>query len=60
MKPTFIKIVSPEIAEQLASLGFQYIKEASLFVFPYSDELLAVLRQQYANSQYVCESKLRF
>ena len=60
MKPTFIKIVSPELAEQLAALDFQYIKEASLFVFPYSDELIAVLRQQYAQEQYVCESKLRF
>lgn len=57
----FIKVVGPEIAEQLASLGFQYItKEQNAFVFAYSDELIAVLQQQYSHSQFACESKLRF
>lgn len=55
-----IKIVNPEVAEQLAFLGFQYIKEQNTFAFPYSDELIAVLQQQYPNTQFVRESKLRF
>lgn len=60
MKNTFIKVVSPEVAEQLATLGFQYIKEQNTFVFPYSDELIVVLQRQYSHSQFACESKLRF
>ena len=60
MKNYFIKVVSPEVAEQLALLGFQYMKERNAFVFAYSDELIAVLQQQYAHSQFACESKLRF
>lgn len=61
MKNTFIKVVCPELAEQLAFQGFQYItKEQNAFVFAYSDELIAVLQQQYSHSQFVCESKLRF
>jgi hypothetical protein len=60
MKHTFIKVVSPEVAEQLVLLGFQYIKEQNAFVFPYSDELIAVMQQQYSRSQFACESKLRF
>ena len=61
MDYTLIKVVSPEVAEQLAKLGFQYIaKEQNAFVFAYSDELIAVLQQQYSHSQFVCESKLRF
>ena len=60
MKNIFIKVVCPELAEQLALQGFQYIaKEQNAFVFAYSDELIAVL-QQYSHSQFVCESKLRF
>ena len=60
MKNIFIKIVSPEVAEQLALLGFQYMKEQNAFVFEYSDELIAVLQQQYSHSQFACEGKLRF
>lgn len=56
----FIKIVSPEVAKQLALLGFQYIKEQSVFVFPYSDDIMTALRRQYSDSQFVTESKLRF
>lgn len=56
----FIKVVSPEVAKGLALLGFQYIKEQNVFVFPYSDELIAVLRLQFANAQFVTENKLRF
>lgn len=60
MKHTFIKVVNPEIAEKLVSLGFQYIKEQNTFAFPYSDELVAVIRREYSQSQFACESKLRF
>ena len=61
MKNSFIKVVCPELAEQLAFQGFQYItKEHNAFVFAYSDELIAVLQQQYSQSQCACESKLRF
>ena len=56
----FIKVVSPEVAKGLALLGFQYIKEQNVFVFPYSDEIIAVLQRQYANAQFVAENKLRF
>lgn len=56
----FIKVVNPEIAEQLVLQGFQYIKEQNTFAFQYSDELIDVLQQQYAKSQFACETKLRF
>lgn len=60
MKPQFIKVVDPVLAEKLAELGFQYIKEQHAFVFDCSDELMAVIQKQYSRSQFVCESKLRF
>lgn len=60
MKNNFIKIVSPEVANRLVALGFQYIKEQNVFAFPYSDEIMIVLQQQYSNPQFVTESKLRF
>lgn len=60
-KTTFIKVVSPEVAEQLALSGFQYIaKEQNVFVFLYSDEVIALLKKQCSHSQFVCENKLRF
>lgn len=60
MKNNFIKIVSPEVANHLVSLGFQYIKEQNVFAFPYSDEIMAALQQKYSKPQFVTESKLRF
>ena len=60
MNAQFIKVVDPKIAEQLVSLGFQYIKEQNAFVFLHSDELIAVLQKQYSQSKFACESKLRF
>lgn len=55
-----IKIVSPELANQLVSLGFQYIKEGSVFAFIQTDELMSVLQQTYSNGAFICENKLRF
>ena len=56
----FIKVVNPELANQMAALGFQYIKEQNVFTFHYSEELMRILQKQYSNSQFVIESKLRF
>ena len=55
-----IKVVSPELANQLVSLGFQYIKEGSVFAFIETDELMSVLQQAYSNGAFICENKLRF
>lgn len=55
-----IKVVSPELANQLASLGFQYIKEGEYFAFIQTDELMSVLQQTYSNGSFICENKLRF
>lgn len=55
-----IKVVSPEVAEQLAKLGFQYIREGNVFAFFETDELMSVLRQTYSNGSFICENKLRF
>lgn len=60
MNSGFIKVVSPDIAKELASLGFQYIKEQNVFVFPCSEELMEVILRQYDLSQFVNENKLRF
>lgn len=60
MNSGFIKVVSPDIAKELVDLGFQYIKEHDVFVFPCSDELMSVIFGQYDASQFVCENKLRF
>lgn len=60
MNNNFIKVVDPDMAKQLADLGFQYIKEQNVFVFPYSDEIMLILQQQYSVAQFVKESKLRF
>ena len=60
MKNNFIKVVNPDVANNLVALGFQYIKEQNVFVFPYSDEIMVVLQRQYSSSQFVTEDKLRF
>ena len=60
MKNNFIKVVNPDVASNLVALGFQYIKEQNVFVFPYSDEIMVVLQRQYSTPQFVTENKLRF
>lgn len=60
MKNNFIKVVNPDVANNLVALGFQYIKEQNVFVFPYSDEIMVVLQRQYLSPQFVTENKLRF
>lgn len=60
MKNNFIKVVNPDVANNLVALGFQYIKEQNVFVFPYSDEIMVVLQRQYSRPQFVTENKLRF
>ena len=60
MKNNFIKVVNPDVANNLVALGFQYIKEQNVFVFPYSDEIMVVLQRQYSTPQFVTENKLRF
>lgn len=60
MKNNFIKVVNPDVANNLVTLGFQYIKEQNVFVFPYSDEIMVVLQRQYSSPQFVTENKLRF
>lgn len=60
MKNNFIKVVSPDVAKQLADLGFQYMKEQDVFVFPYSEEIVIFLQKQYSTAQFAIENKLRF
>lgn len=60
MKNNFIKVVNPDVANNLVALGFQYIKEQNVFVFPYSNEIMVVLQRQYSSPQFVTENKLRF
>lgn len=55
-----IKVVSPELANHLVAMGFQYIKEGSVFAFIQTDELMSVLQQTYSNGSFICENKLRF
>lgn len=55
-----IKVVDQGLAKQLVDLGFQYIKEGSVFVFIQTDELMSVLQQTYSNGSFICENKLRF
>ena len=56
----FIKVVDLKLAEKLASLDFQYIKEGSVFAFIQTDELISVLQRIYSESYFICENKLRF
>ena len=60
MKNNFIKVVNPDVANNLVALGFQYIKEQNVFVFPYSNEIMVILQRQYSSPQFVTENKLRF
>lgn len=60
MDYTLIKVVDQGLAKQLASLGFQYLKEGSVFAFIKSDELMSVLQKTYSNGAFICENKLRF
>ena len=60
MTTNFIKIANPDTAKELVDLGFQYIKEQNVFVFPYSDEMMMILNQKYSGECFVTENKLRF
>jgi hypothetical protein len=55
-----IKVADQALANKLAELGFQYIKETSGFAFIQTDELMAVLKQSYSKECFICEDKLRF
>lgn len=60
MDYTLIKVVDQGLATQLADLGFQYIKEGSIFAFIKSDELMSLLQETYSNGSFICENRLRF
>lgn len=60
MDYTLIKVVDQGLANQLVDLGFQYIKEGSIFAFIKSDELMSLLQETYSNGSFICENKLRF
>ena len=60
MDCTFIKVVDQGLANQLADLGFQYVKEGSVFAFIKSDKLMDLLQKTYSNGSFICENKLRF
>lgn len=61
MENNFIKVVDRGLAEQLADLGFQYVKESDdSFAFLKTDELLKILQKSYSNGRFICENKLRF
>ena len=55
-----IKVVSPELADKLVALGFQYIKEGSVYAFIETEELTDLLIKNYSNDEYIRENKLRF
>lgn len=59
MKNQFIKVVDQGFAEQLVTLGFQYIMEQGLYVFLYDEKLMELLQSQFS-SQFVVDNKLRF
>lgn len=56
----FIKVLNPETAEKLKSLGFAYIKENDMFVFQITDELLKEINTNFNTEQYVFDNKLCF
>ncbi len=56
----FIKVQDPSLAEQLAKLGFSYIKESDCFAFLYDKELAKFFGDKFSEFPAVCESKLRF
>ena len=60
MEQKFIKVINPDIARYLVSLGFQYVKEQNVFAFTTSDELLKVINSKFKNVAFVAENKLRF
>lgn len=60
MKQVFLKVVDPEVAEELASLGFQYIKEQNSFAFLCSDELVEVFLSRFSDVQFTTNNKLTF
>lgn len=60
MDCTLIKVVDQGLANQLVGLGFQYIKEGSIFAFIKTDELMSILQKTYSNGTFICENKLRF
>ena len=61
---TFIKVVNPDVADYLASLGFSYIKEQinkqQVFNFQKNEQLLIMLNQKFSNKDFFIDSKLRF
>lgn len=60
MNNHFIKIANSDIAISLAGRGFQYIKEQDFYAFPYSEEIEAIIKNEFPKEVYIKESKLRF
>lgn len=56
----FIKVVNREVAEELASLGFPYIREGDTYAFAYDDRLISLLTEKYAKTPFAKTNKLIF
>lgn len=61
---TFIKIINLEQAQELISLGYQYVIEAmgskTIHCFLYSEELLNYVNQNFGQRDFLLSNKLSF
>lgn len=59
-----IKVLNPEIAEKLITLGFSYIKEpigeTTVYGFLFTHDLEKILTSQFSSKDYFVENKIRF
>lgn len=56
----FIKVLDPNVAEELVRAGFSYVKENSGFAFPETPELKSFLLEAFSSVPLVRENRLQF
>jgi len=59
-----IKVLNPELANELVNLGFSYIKEQinskDVFCFTFNKEILNYLQNNFNKRDFIFENTLKF
>lgn len=60
----FIKVVDPAVAEKMVAAGFHYILEKNgqntVYAFSVTPQQIKDLHEQFSNTAFVIENRLRF
>lgn len=59
-----IKVVNPDVANELVALGFSYIEEQinnqKIYAFTENNEIKAILNRKFSVTDFFVDNKIRF